>query len=81
MKIGTAVTKLQSGALVRRMSWPKASFLSMNNDLHVILLYRKVKDKATCEAWAIRQEDLFADDWTEVKRIERRRDDSMERGA
>lgn len=71
MRIGAAVAKLRDGALVRRLGWPRASFLSMNNDLHVVLLYRKIKDRTTCEAWAIRQDDLFADDWTEVKRIER----------
>lgn len=74
MRIGAAVAKLRNGALVRRIGWPSASFLSMNNDLHVILLYRKVRDKATCEAWAIRQEDLFADDWTEVRKVERNAD-------
>lgn len=71
MRIGAAVAKLRDGALVRRTGWPRASFLSMNNDLHVIMLHRKVKDRATCEAWAIRQEDLFADDWAEVRKIER----------
>lgn len=81
MRIGSAVAKLAAGKLVRRMSWPKASFLSMNNDLHIVLLYRKVSGRATCEAWAVRQEDLFASDWVEVRKVERRRDDPMEGSA